>query len=95
MISGRSKDCLGKLKASGRAPTRVVSLMMGVWFLAASIGNFLGGSVAGFYERFELPQLFGMVATSGFVMALIMAALVIPIKRMMARNAEAGGPTAG
>ena len=77
------------------APTRVVSLMMGVWFLAASIGNFLGGSVAGFYERFELPQLFGMVATSGFVMALIMAALVIPIKRMMARNAEAGGSTAG
>lgn len=72
------------------APARVVSLMMGIWFLAASVGNFLGGSVAGFYESFELPTLFGVVAASGFVMALVMFALVIPIKRMMARSAEVG-----
>jgi dipeptide/tripeptide permease len=70
------------------APARVVSLMMGVWFLAASVGNFIGGSVAGFYESFELPTLFGMVAASGILMALLMFALVIPIKRMMERNAE-------
>jgi POT family proton-dependent oligopeptide transporter len=83
------------------APARVVSLMMGVWFLAASVGNFIGGSVAGFYERFERPTLFLMVAASGFGMALVMFGLVAPIKRMMARNAEpkekAGSPakTAG
>jgi hypothetical protein len=44
--------------------------------------------VAGFYESFELPTLFGMVAASGILMALLMFALVIPIKRMMERNAE-------
>ncbi len=72
------------------APARVVSLMMGVWFLALSVGNFMGGSVAGFYERFELPTLFLLVAVSAFVMAGIMFALVIPIRNMLAR---AEGPS--
>ena len=36
--------------------------MMGVWFLASSVGNFLGGSVAGFYDKFELPTLLTLVA---------------------------------
>ncbi len=75
------------------APVRVVSLMMGVWFLAASVGNFIGGSVAGYYERFELPTLFGIVAATGIVMSLAMFALVVPIKRMMARSeAESNAP---
>jgi POT family proton-dependent oligopeptide transporter len=70
------------------APARVVSLMMGVWFLAASVGNFIGGSVSGFYEDFELPSLFGIVAASGGVMALVMFVLVLPMKRMMARSGD-------
>jgi POT family proton-dependent oligopeptide transporter len=73
------------------APARVVSLMMGVWFLAASVGNFIGGSVAGYYEAFDLPTLIGVVAATGVVMAIVMFALVGPIKRMMKRNEEAGG----
>lgn len=68
------------------APARVVSLMMGVWFLAAAVGNFLGGSVSGYYEKFTLPTLFALVATSGFVMSAFMFALVRPIKRMLARS---------
>ena len=37
------------------APARIVSLMMGVWFLGASIGNFLGGQAASFYGSMPLP----------------------------------------
>ena len=70
------------------APVRVVSLMMGVWFLAAAVGNFIGGTVSGYYEQFELPTLFGIVAASGGVMAFVMFALVGPIKRMMARSTD-------
>jgi proton-dependent oligopeptide transporter, POT family len=44
------------------APTRIVSLMMGVWFLGASVGNFLGGRAASFYETLPLPELLGAVA---------------------------------
>ncbi|MEM8714001.1 MAG: oligopeptide:H+ symporter, partial [Planctomycetota bacterium] len=51
------------------APARVASLMMGVWFLAASVGNFISGSVAGFYEDLALPALFSYVALGAGVMS--------------------------
>jgi len=35
---------------------------MGVWFLGASVGNFLGGQAASFYETMPLQQLLGAVA---------------------------------
>jgi len=44
------------------APTRIVSLMMGVWFLGASVGNFLGGQAASFYESLPLATLLTAVA---------------------------------
>src|SRR5205085_1869919 len=40
------------------APARLVGLMMGVWFLSISIGNYVGGIVAGYFETLPLPQLF-------------------------------------
>ena len=40
------------------APDRVKGMMMGVWFLAASVGNLIAGRVAGLYESFTLTQLF-------------------------------------
>jgi POT family proton-dependent oligopeptide transporter len=67
------------------APVRIGGLMMGVWFLASSVGNYLGGRVSSFYESFALPTLFGVVAAFAIVMGLIMFALVPPIKRMMGR----------
>ncbi len=66
------------------APARLVGQMMGVWFLAASIGNYLGGSVAGYYEKLDLPNLLTIVAVSAFVMAAVMFALVKPVQRMLA-----------
>ena len=44
------------------APARIGGLMMGVWFLATSVGNFIGGRVSGLYESLALPSLFGAVA---------------------------------
>jgi POT family proton-dependent oligopeptide transporter len=67
------------------APARVGSLMMGVWFMATSVGNFIGGQVAGMYEKFSLPQLFGVVALYALVFAVILGLLVKPIKNMLAR----------
>jgi len=74
------------------APTRVVGQMMGVWFLAASIGNYLGGSVSGYYERFELPTLLLMVAVSAFAMAALLFLLNIPMKRMLAQSESEDAP---
>ncbi len=67
------------------APARVSGLMMGVWFLATSVGSYIGGRVAGLYEAFSLPAIFGAVTGYAFLGALVMALLIGPIKRMLAR----------
>jgi proton-dependent oligopeptide transporter, POT family len=65
------------------APARIAGLMMGVWFLATSVGNFIAGRLAGFYEAVPLPQLFGRIALFAAVAAVLMFVLVRPIKRLM------------
>ena len=68
------------------APARIVGLMMGVWFLATSVGEYIGGLFAGLYGSLDLPKLFGAIAIYTFIAAGIMALLVKPIKRMLARG---------
>jgi POT family proton-dependent oligopeptide transporter len=65
------------------APARVAGLMMGVWFLATSVGNYLGGQVASLYETFALPTLFGAVTAFALGAALLLALAVRPIHRMI------------
>jgi POT family proton-dependent oligopeptide transporter len=65
------------------APTRIVSLMMGVWFLGASVGNYLGGEMAGLYESLPLQNLFGVVGLFGIVAGLIMLAFSGKLTKMM------------
>ncbi|HEU5039448.1 MAG TPA: peptide MFS transporter [Gemmatimonadales bacterium] len=72
------------------APARIAALTMGVWFVALSAGNYLGGRVAGLYERFSLPQLFGVVALFAAVAAVVLALLIKPIRRMLERSAPRG-----
>lgn len=68
------------------APARVGSLMMGVWFLATSVGNYIGGNVASFYESFSLSSLFGAIGVYALVFAVIIGLLIKPINRMLAKN---------
>ncbi len=67
------------------APARIVGLTMGVWYLALSVGSYLGGRVASLYETFTLPQLFGTVGLYALAATVLMALLVRPIRRMLAR----------
>ncbi len=71
------------------APARIAGLMMGVWFLATSVGNFIGGRVSGFYESFALPSLFGAVAAFAILAGLILFAFV-PSMRKLTAASEAG-----
>jgi proton-dependent oligopeptide transporter, POT family len=66
------------------APARVVSLMMGFWFLASSVGNFMGGFLVRYYETMELPVLFGTMAAFAIGVGLVLALMVRPIGRMLA-----------
>ena len=65
------------------APARIAGLMMGVWFLAASVGNFIAGRLSGFYEAMPLPDLFGVVALFAVIAGAILFALVPWMKRLM------------
>jgi proton-dependent oligopeptide transporter, POT family len=65
------------------APVRIAGLMMGVWFLGASVGNFMAGRVSGFYQEMPLPRLFMTIALFGILAGLALVPLVKPIKRFM------------
>jgi POT family proton-dependent oligopeptide transporter len=69
------------------APRKYVGQMMGIWFLAASVGNLIAGLVGGNVDPEKLEQMPGlfMGTTAGlFGAAAIIALLIIPIRRMMA-----------
>jgi len=65
------------------APARLAGSIMGVWFMATSIGNFIGGQVAGQFETFPLPSLFGAVCLTSVAAGLVCLALAPTIKRLM------------
>ncbi len=67
------------------APARVSSLMMGVWFLAASVGNFIAGYIASFYETMELSSFMGLVAAIAIAAGVVFFFVAGPFKKMMAR----------
>jgi POT family proton-dependent oligopeptide transporter len=54
------------------APARIVSLVMGIWFLGAAVGNFLAGQAASFYEELPMPTLLTAVAILPMALGVLM-----------------------
>lgn len=65
------------------APARIVGQMMGIWFLGAATGNFIGGRVGGMFESFPLNKIFLAVFLTSLAAALVMFLLVPWMKRLM------------
>jgi POT family proton-dependent oligopeptide transporter len=67
------------------APAGRVGQMMGVWFIAAALGNLFAGLVAGTLEELSSQQLYWQVATfiggAGFVALLLSPA----VRKLMGR----------
>jgi POT family proton-dependent oligopeptide transporter len=66
------------------APKGRVGQMMGVWFIAAALGNLIAGLVAGRIETLPPDQLFqtvALIAGGAGVVALLVSR---PVKRLMA-----------
>lgn len=76
---------VGLSAMSKLAPVRIGGLVMGVWFLAASVGNYIGGRLAGFYETMPLPMLFGAVAAFGVGAGIVMLLVSRPVTRLEGR----------
>jgi POT family proton-dependent oligopeptide transporter len=69
------------------SPAKLVGIMMGVWFLASSLGSKLAGYLSGFYTRdpWQLTKLYGGIAAGLLVSAVILAVLTPTVKRLMGR----------
>ena len=64
------------------APVRIGGLVMGVWFLGLSVGNYIGGRVGGLYESLPLPGLFGAVAAFSIAAGVVMLIFARPLHRL-------------
>ena len=70
------------------SPRRYVGQMMGIWFLASSLGNLIAGLVGGNVDPEKLdqmPQLFIITTATLIGAAVVLAILAIPISKMMKR----------
>jgi POT family proton-dependent oligopeptide transporter len=66
------------------APTQLLGLTMGIWFLASSAGNMLAGYAGTFFSTLELPTLFGASAAVTLVAAAVLLVLLKPVRTLMA-----------
>ena len=68
------------------SPRKYVGQMMGVWFLASSVGNLIAGLVGGHVDPTKLdqtPKVFTGTTIALFAAAAICGLLVFPIRKMM------------
>ena len=74
------------------APRKFVGQMMGVWFMAAALGNLIAGLVGGHVDPENLqqmPALFQRTAMSLFLAAVVLGLMIVPIRRMMRGSSTA------
>ena len=73
---------VGLSSMSKLAPKRMAGMVMGTWFLATSIGNYLAGRAAGFTATRGYGFLFWTLVIASLAMAGLLFALAPMIKRM-------------
>lgn len=63
------------------APVRMVSMLMGMWFLSSFFGNYLCGFMGSFWEKMSHQSFFLMLTTLACSAGLCMFALLKPLKK--------------
>jgi POT family proton-dependent oligopeptide transporter len=65
------------------SPVKIVGFMLGVWFLADSVGNKAAGYAAGFISSAPLPELFGVIAAVCLGASVVAFAMIKPVRGLM------------
>jgi len=84
-------QCLGELCLSPvglsmvtkLSPARIVGFMMGVWFFATAMGNYVAGWVAGFLENRTFSEVFMIAFLTSAATTLVLAVLIPVIRKLM------------
>ncbi|MDQ7785510.1 MAG: peptide MFS transporter [Desulfomonilaceae bacterium] len=65
------------------SPPRIVSMMMGTWFLASFLGNYGAGFLGAYWEVIPKHAYFLMIALIGFAAGVAILLIQRPLKRVM------------
>jgi POT family proton-dependent oligopeptide transporter len=71
------------------APARIVSMMMGVWFLSSFFGNYLSGYLGTFWEKMPREQFFLLMFGLSFAAGMAFLALLKPLKKAIGQGRQA------
>jgi POT family proton-dependent oligopeptide transporter len=71
------------------APARIVSMMMGVWFLSSFFGNYLSGYLGTFWEKMSREHFFLLMFILSFAAGLAFFALLKPLKKAIGQGKQA------
>jgi POT family proton-dependent oligopeptide transporter len=73
------------------APQRMVSMMMGAWFLSSFFGNYMNGFLGTFYEKMPKQMYFGMLTGLGLLAGVLMVIVNRPLNRVLAQHDRPAG----
>ena len=65
------------------SPARIVSLMMGMWFLSSAVGNTLSGYIGALYSQISNQAFFALLTGLGILTGLLMFASGGFVKRLI------------
>ncbi len=68
------------------SPVRIVSTMMGVWFLSSFFGNYLSGYLGTYWEKMPRAAFFLMLTLLGVGAGVAMLIVNRPLKRIVGRH---------
>jgi POT family proton-dependent oligopeptide transporter len=97
VISTMSELCIspvGLSSMSKLAPQRLAGMVMGTWFLAAAIGNYLAGRASQLSEAHGFGFLFWLLIIASLVIAIALFAVAPKIKRMLGEDKPSDLPVA-
>ena len=63
------------------APPRIVSMMMGMWFLSSFFGNYMSGWLATYANKMSSASFFVLLAVISFATGVLMIILYLPLKK--------------
>ena len=85
---------IGLALVSRVAPPQVLSLMMGLWFIAVFVGNTMGGRIGGLWSSMGKPEFFlitAAIGAAGSVFILLFFRLLKPtLERRMSQGLQPG-----
>lgn len=71
------------------APASVLSLMMGLWFIAVFVGNIAGGFMGGYWDSMSKPAFFLMYAAIPAVATVIILLFDRPLRPILQKRMKA------